>query len=245
MKQFTYLFISLILLSFSVFAATESDYAKEKRWANQVEDSLLDGDAVWLSSNNHKFLTIFTESETESQKAAIIIHGIGAHPDWQQVVQPLRVSLTQYGYHTLSIQMPILANGVAGKEYLPLFPKGDARIKAAVEFLNKKGMKVNLLVAHSLGSSMALHFLANNNNSFSHFIGIGMNFGSLQYLEKLTIPILDLYGTDDIGPVLDSVAKRKLASKNNSKYTQVQVKADHFFSNNDELLIETVTNWLK
>ncbi|CAC9453295.1 hypothetical protein [uncultured Gammaproteobacteria bacterium] len=62
-------FISILLLvSNFAFAQTVPDYAKEGRWAAQVEDGLMDGDAVWLSANNHKFLSLYTPSETKTSE---------------------------------------------------------------------------------------------------------------------------------------------------------------------------------
>jgi hypothetical protein len=48
------------------------------------------------------------------------------------------------------------------------------------------------------------------------------------------IPILDLYGVDDIEPVLKSVKERAQAAKENIHYTQKKVNADHFFNDKDE-----------
>ena len=93
------------LTSFA-FAANVPDYEKEKRWAEHVESGLMDGDMVWVPNGDREFMSILTESESETKKAAIVVHGLGVHPDWSGVIQPLRVSLTKQGYHTLSIQMP-------------------------------------------------------------------------------------------------------------------------------------------
>ena len=52
-----------LLLAFPA-AATNSDVGKEKRWAEQVVDGLLDGDAVWLlDDSGHEFLGILTSQE--------------------------------------------------------------------------------------------------------------------------------------------------------------------------------------
>ena len=60
------LVLVLLLISHSVFAQTVPDYAKEKRWAAQVGDALMDGDVVWLSANKHQFMSLYTPSETNS-----------------------------------------------------------------------------------------------------------------------------------------------------------------------------------
>ena len=94
----------LLFLSTNVFA---SDLAKEKRWADQVVDAILDGEAIWLNDGKSEFLGIYTEAEENKDRAVIVIHGTGIHPDWPQVVQPLRVGLTEHNWNTLSIQMPV------------------------------------------------------------------------------------------------------------------------------------------
>ncbi|MDC9715244.1 MAG: DUF3530 family protein [Gammaproteobacteria bacterium] len=239
-------FISILLLvSNFAFAQTVPDYAKEGRWAAQVEDSLMDGDVVWLSANNYKFLSLYTPSETDAKRAALVIHGLGAHPDWAQVIQPLRVALTEKGWHTLSIQMPVLANDREAPEYMSLLMQGDERIKVAINYLQQQGLSVDAIISHSLGSVMSAHYLDKNQQPVKYFVAVGMPDLVVKYLEEIRIPILDLYGVDDIEPVLKSVGKRAQASKENKYYTQKKVDADHFFNDKDELLIDEVSAWLK
>lgn len=238
--------ILLLLISGAVMAQSVPDYAKETRWAAQVEDGLMDGDVVWINNADRKFLGIYTESESESNKVAVVMHGIGVHPNWSGVIQPLRLSLINEGYNTLAIQLPVLANGIEGSEYRGLFNDSDKRINATVAYLQSQGKVVDLLVAHSLGTSMATHYLSGNSkHPFKRFVAVGMNGGSTAYLKKVNIPVLDVYGTEDIKPVLTTVNDRKNASKHNTNYTQTQIEGDHFFTNNDELLSKTVANWLK
>ena len=54
-------FIGIALLVFSVNGFA-SDLAKEKRWANQVVDSLMDGEAEMLNDGNSEFLGIYTQA---------------------------------------------------------------------------------------------------------------------------------------------------------------------------------------
>ena len=235
----------LFICNFSF--AISPDYEKEKRWATQVEDGLMDGDIVEIKSNNKPFMAIFTEAEEESKKAVIILHGLGAHPDWADVISPLRISLTTIKYNTLSIQLPVLANEIDSSEYKKLFIDASSRIKASINFLEKQGFIVEILIAHSMGTSMAAHFLANNPHNITKFIGIGMNPDSLEYLPKIKISILDLYGDDDLKIVMNSVNKRKIASKQNSLYQQKVIKGNHFFNGTGgtDRLISVVHNWLK
>ena len=101
----TLLFIGFCL---SLGPSYASDTAKEKRWADQVVDSIMVGDAEWLKVGKSKILSIYTENTTEKAiGGAIVLHGSGVHPNWDQVVRPLRSQLPDYGWSTLSLQLPV------------------------------------------------------------------------------------------------------------------------------------------
>jgi hypothetical protein len=237
--------LGILAVAFTLYAAPTSDYGKEQRWATQVEDGLMDGDVVWLDANNHQFMGLYTESEEESSKAVIVVHGIGIHPDWKTVIQPLRVGLAERGLHTLSIQMPVLANGVEGKEYIPLFADAGQRIAAAVQYLKKQGLTADILVAHSLGSVMSAYHLSTSEHQFNKFVAIGMGSAGVKYLSGIDITTLDLYGKSDLDSVRNSAQDRKKAMQHNAHYTQKQITGNHFFADHDELLVETVYHWLQ
>jgi pimeloyl-ACP methyl ester carboxylesterase len=254
MSSILRLTLVIFLLSSSLLAHA-SDLAKEKRWADQIVDSLISGDAIWLNDGNSKFLTIYTTAEGNSDRAVIILHGIGAHPDWQQVVHPLRVELPDYGWNTLSIQMPILANDAKPTDYAPLFPKEvPARINAAIQYLHENGVKHIVLVAHSMGSAMGTYYLSKNSKGIEGFVAIGLDghpgegvMNVSQLLKSIHIPMLDLYGSDDLKSVLDTRKQRQAAAKSaaNKNYSQKMIKgANHFFDGMNDELVSAVSTWL-
>lgn len=238
------LLLTLFFVAIASMAQALPDYAKESRWVDQVEDELMDGDAVFLQANNHEFMSIYTSSESNTKRTAVIVHGLGAHPNWQQVIQVLRVSLTTQGFNTFSIQMPVLGNDADSHAYMPLLDDADQRIYSAVDYLITEGLQPDLLVSHSLGSVMSTHYLANNSHPFKRFIGVGMLDMSAKYLSSINIPVLDLYGDQDIKSVLSSVDARAKSASHNNQYFQKKVRADHFFNEKNELLIDTVNAWL-
>ena len=73
----------LFFYSTTLFSFVEPDYEREKRWADQIVPSILEGEIIWLEQiNSHKFLGIFMEAD--NPKGAIIIgHGRGWNPDWE------------------------------------------------------------------------------------------------------------------------------------------------------------------
>jgi hypothetical protein len=236
----------LFLLGLTNFtlAATVPDYEKEARWVDQVDSGLMDGEIITISGADKDFIGIWTESEEESKQTAIVIHGLGVHPDWSGVINPLRVSLTTQKYNTLSIQMPVLANGIEGKEYVGLLPISTQRIAVAVDYLEQEGYVVDLIVAHSLGSTMASTYLADTPHPINKYIAVGANAGSVENLKKINIKVLDLYGNEDIDGVMSTNAARKQAASHNKNYTQVVAEGNHFFTDNNDNLIEAVHSWL-
>jgi len=157
-----YLLVFFVLTASSLCFA--SDIAKEKRWADQVTDSLMDGEVVYLTNGEQEFLALdMPPEEGINKKAAetgvIIMHGIGVHPNWAEVIQPVRIRLSEAGWHTLSIQMPVLENDAGFNDYLPLMNEVAPRINAAIHYLQKAGMKKIVLIAHSLGTYMSSYYL--------------------------------------------------------------------------------------
>jgi pimeloyl-ACP methyl ester carboxylesterase len=206
------------LFSLAAFAGPTADYAREKKWADEIVPGLVVGDPVYLQTprGHHKFLTLFTPADTG--KAVIVVHGLGIHPDWG-MVGTLRTELADRGFATLSIQMPILAVDAKAEDYPPTFPEAAERIAEAVEFLKAKGYQQVAIVSHSMGS--------------------------VGDYKALKLPVLDLYGDNDLPPVLANAGKRKqsLAAKDSR---QVMIaRADHFFTGRETEMVAAVADFLK
>lgn len=250
-KYITLVLITLLTLSFNGYA---SDLEKEKRWADQVVDAIIDGEAVWLNDGKSDFLGIYTEAEENKDRAVIVMHGTGIHPNWAQVVQPLRVGLTTHGWNTLSIQMPILANEAEYPDYAPLYDEVAPRIDAAIKFLKDNGSKEIVLLGHSQGAAMTAYYLSASKQNIKGFVAIGIGsfaddprMNSIKSLEKIHIPVLDLYGNEDLENILASVDQRADAAKTagNKNYTQLKITGNHFYDGHEDALVKTVADWLE
>lgn len=248
------LFIWICLVSSSAIA---SDTAKEKRWADQIVDSLIIGEAVWLNVGGQKILGIYTEHETDKPKgAAIVLHGIGVHPNWPDIVHPLRTELPNYGWATLSLQMPILANEADRNAYEPLFVEVSPRLDAGIAYLEKQGYHNIVIIGHSFGSTMAAYALATKPKpQVQAFITVGMSGGLFDSpeknyftsLPKLSMPILDIYGSNDLQSVLATEKKKAQIARQagNKNYRQIKVTgANHFFHGLEAELVRHVKSWL-
>ncbi|HHO68292.1 MAG TPA: alpha/beta fold hydrolase [Gammaproteobacteria bacterium] len=257
MKNSWLKFLWAPLLLLLAASANGSDLAKEKRWREQIVDALISGEACPLKAGDTEFLGIYTgASDGPTGRAVVLLHGMGAHPDWPEVIHPLRTELPEHGWATLSIQLPVLANDAPLKDYAPLFDEAASRIAAAVDYLRKQDNETIVLVGHSLGASMAARYLAGKDAPpVDGFVAIGLSvitlddgMNSARALEKIDIPVFDLYGSRDMDGVLASAGQRASAARKagNDDYRQQRIEgADHFFLGMQDTLVRTVYGWLR
>jgi alpha/beta superfamily hydrolase len=230
-----------------------SDQAREREYAQQIEDSLVIGDSVELQADGQPFLAIYTEADTDTANAAIVMHGRDVHPNWADVVFPLRSGLAENGWATLSLQMPIGPRDGSFSDSVEMLPQAVPRIAAGIGYLQEQGYTNIVLVAHSFGAQMGTYYLAHGaDDGVSAFVSVGLAAAEVglmktaDFMEKITLPMLDLYGSEDFDNVLSTAWVRAGAQKSNEAYTQFEVEgADHFFSNHDEVLLDTVVQWLQ
>jgi len=237
--------------------ALGSDLLREERWANQIVDAIFVGEPVWLEAGDHRFLSLYAEPEGgEPRGAVILVHGVGVHPDWPDVIHPLRERLPEHGWSTLSLQLPVLDAEAGVNEYYPIFPEVLPRIDAALRFLRERGYHTVVIAGHSLGSQMAAYWLAQADAAeLKGFIAIGLSGAertghgaTLDYLEKITLPMLDIFGEYDLRTVKKTTAARAAAARRagNTAYVQVEVEgAGHMFQGYDEPLVAAVIKWLE
>jgi acetyl esterase/lipase len=256
--------ISMCVFMPPAFAKTEagkSDLAREKRMAAEVEDAVLDGEVIFLKdmvNDGHKFMAIDQEPEGDTKGAVIILHGRGFHPNWEDTVFPLRTELPAKGWRTLSLQMPVLQKSAKYFDYVPLFPQAGPRIEEGIKYLQEQGIKNIVLLAHSCGGHMAMEWIRSQggkvNNKISAYIGAGMgatDFGQKMAkpfpYDKLTVPVLDVFGSKEYPAVLAKASSRLMAitKAGNVKSKQVIVPgANHYFTDKGDELVEPVIKWL-
>lgn len=231
----------------AVFPAAAQDYAREKRWADEVVPGLVVGDAVWLeTSAGRKFLAIHAPA-ANPKGAVVIVHGIGVHPD-HGVIGVLRAKLTDMGWTTLSVQMPVQAADARSEAYYPaLFPEAIERIGRAADWLAGRGEKRIALVSHSLGSWMSNEYF--DTVAQSHFAAwacLGLTGGYSLATWFGPRPILDVYGENDLEPSVGAAWRRRLtlASAPDGSRQMMIAGADHFYGGKEDELARTISDWL-
>lgn len=234
----------LAMLSVSALCLAQADYAREKRWADEVTPAIIVGDPVYLTlKSGHKFLSIYAPA-AKAKAGVIVVHGLGVHPDWG-LINPLRSQLAEQGYATLSVQMPVLAADVRGDKYPPLFPEAAERLVAAVAFLRSKGNAKVAIVSHSLGARMTNYFVNHAADlKLDAWVAVGIS-GVFTEPQTFRFPVLDLYGERDLPAVLGNTEKRASALQKVKGSAQIQVAgADHFFNGQETDLVRQVRQFL-
>ncbi len=245
--------VALMFFTATALAA-EPDFEREQRLADEIVDVIFDGEPEWLEAGGREFLGIYTEAD-DSRAAVVILHGRGLHPDWADTVNPLRVGLVENGYSTLSLQMPVLEKEAKYYDYVPIFHHAHARIEAGIRFLRENGHAKLILLAHSCGVHMAMDWIrAETDTAIDAYIGLGMgatDFGQPMIrpfpLDRMRVPILDLYGANEYPAVMRLAPDRKpmIAKAAHAKSRQLVLPgADHYFTDRGEPLVKAVAGWL-
>lgn len=236
-----------LLLAVLALPAAAQDYAREKRWADEVVPTLVVGDAVWLeTSSRRKFLTLYAPA-AKPRGAVVIVHGIGVHPD-HGVIGVLRARLTDLGWTTLSIQMPVQAADARSEAYYPmLFPEAIDRIARSGAWLAGQSGSKPALVSHSLGSWMANeHFDTAARSPYAAWACLGLTGGYSLATWFSPRPILDVYGENDLEPSVSAAWRRRITlATAPAGLRQVMIAgADHFYAGKVEELARALDSWL-
>ncbi|WP_428087304.1 DUF3530 family protein [Candidatus Thioglobus sp.] len=250
---------SFLQKSYNQFTDAKPDFERENRMISEIEDSVLDGDVEYLSlADGKEVFSIYMEAETEKVKGGVIIlHSRGYHANWDSVIKPLRVGMTSKGWHSLSVQMPVLDKQATYYDYVPIFPYAHERIEVAIDFYKQLGIDNIVLITHGCGAHMAMSYLDKyGDGKISAYVGVGM--GATDYkqkvvkrlpLDNMLKPVLDIYGEKDFSGVKRSAEDRwrLMSVANNKKSAQKIVKkADHYYKEKGtaEDLIDIVDSWL-
>ncbi len=250
---------SVLQKMYNQFTESKPDYERESRMIGEIEDAVMDGDVEYLSvSDDKEVFSIYMEAEADEAKGGVILlHSRGYHANWASVVHPLRTGLAAKGWHTLSVQMPVLDKSAKYYDYVPIFPYSHERIEAAINFYKQRGIDNIVLIGHGCGAHMSMSYVDKyGDEKISAYIGIGM--GATDYKQKMVkqfpldsmlTPVLDVFGENDFPGVKRlSESRRDLMDiANNKKSAQMVIeRADHYYkeSGTSESLVNTIDTWL-
>ncbi len=217
-----------------------------------------------VEGGSGEFEALLLEVVPPSPTAIILLHGRGGHPD-EKVVAPLRRSLYKAGYSTLSIALPRPPGGSDEfKNYVAdatgsnrVFPEACARIRTAMAELKQRKVKEIVLVGFSLGARLSTACLTTPTPGPLPVLGLvaignGANsvapLNSALMLDKVSVPVLDLYGDADKDVAASAAARRAAYERGSGKsFTQVMVPGNvpHAFTGHEAELVKEVDSWVR
>ncbi|MFQ5468845.1 MAG: DUF3530 family protein [Gammaproteobacteria bacterium] len=195
----------------------------EIQWQVEILKTVDPGEVEWLEQDGIKTFALYLQNRKDKlQGGAILLHPLGTHPNWPYVIAPLRRKLPEYGWSTLSIQLPTLAKSASVEEYLPLLKEFSTRIQSAIKFYQHQGIANITLIGDALGATVAASFLAANPDSgITSFVAISMltykdkdqQFNAIHSLEQIALPVLDTFGSRDLSNVRKYADDRGISAK--------------------------------
>ena len=230
------------------------DDKREADFADGINKTLTMGKAVWLEAEGKKFLGLYTETEKIAGNGVVIIlHDMDGHPNQQQLVYSLRVFLPEHKWTTLSLQMPLREAGVGKEEYYALFPEAAARIRAGINYAKSNGAETVVVAGYGLGGLMGVYALSEQGADIQALVTISLPVPitenkmaqTLEFIKKIRMPMLDIYGALDVSDVTESARDRRLAAKENEAYRQIKINDEgHAYLHDEGLLVKRIYSWL-
>ena len=233
---------------------------KTDRDAGEVVTLIQQDPSAWAVSLNG--------NRTPTHGTVILIHDLGGHADAPRVMASLRRQLHAAGWSTLSVTVPKLRDRQLAGTAEELFKSSQTVIDAAITKARGQNPATLALVGYGLGAIVAAHYLANKaNHGIAGLVAIATPvdktpFPELfipDYLKKITIPVLDIFGQNDDARVVATAAERAQAAASARPPTTAKSKpdalvgyrqyailgADHEFTGMDELLGKRISTWLR
>ena len=237
-------FLFGLLLATACAWAAAQDLDREARLAKETLEGLVVGDAVWLEQKSgHRFLGLYVRAANE-RGAVVVAHGRGWSPDYD-LYGELRTLLADAGYSTLAIQMPVLPGTAKIGDYLPTFFDSDERLALAVAWLRAKGARRVAIVSHSLGATMANHYLIYTKApDVDAWVMISIING-LEDMFRIKVPVLDVFASNDWSVTRFGGDERLAQIRRIAGSQQIVVAGtEHFFEGHREELTRDIVAFL-
>ncbi|MGR8931471.1 MAG: DUF3530 family protein [Gammaproteobacteria bacterium] len=237
-----------------IYTAESSDWRRESDYATRLEQGVSREHVVWLTSDDHRFIALWTEAEkADNSNVAIILHDRDEYPDSFPLVHGLRTELPRYDWAALAIQLPLRESGAAAEDYFGLFDEARGRIHAAAEFLRNRGAKNIAVVGVGMGAAMASYTISLDPDGIFAFAAISLPLPNLSlpqaqvgdFIYDIALPFLDVYAEFDLPDVADTARRRRMLAKDNPVYRQVEISGEnHSYRLDPERVVKRVYSWL-
>jgi len=248
----------LLLVAIMLFCTGGTGKAgeREQRLAERLRESVAQGEPVNLATDAGDFLALHEAAlGALPRHALLLVHNMGGHPDWPEVIAPLRTGVSTPGWGTLSLQMPLLPPQSLADDYGRTVTEAVKRIASGLAFLREQDYSCIVLAGYGFGAAQALAYLARHQDADGlitvgilarDFLQPSLDVPSL--LKRIRVPVLDMYGERDFPKVIEQAHDRRTAvpDSETSDYKQRVIDgADHYFTDHERELVDTVVEWLQ
>jgi len=233
--------LGLVLCIATQPVLAESNYWREKTYADQLIKLLPQRQIHWLNTTPPTLSLIVPSPVTSPKGVALILPSPEEHPDQRQVIQALRTQLPDYGWTSLSVQMPLI-DQTRPDQRLGLYEASAPRLDQALQWIAEQNPATRVVViAHGYSGASAIHYLrqhAEQSKPNAELIkglvlislpgreASGNWLDSTEQLQGITLPILDVFAQYDRTDVIDSAPERLRASQIAGRANQ-QVGSPH------------------
>lgn len=242
-----------LLISFGI-SAEPGDYEREAAVASEIATRTIPNEAVWLNAGGRRFLGLYREPSKSIRGAVLIVPEPGLHPNWPNLIRPLRIRLAEMGWATLGIQLPLLESGASLDEYDELEAEGFARVSAAAGYLSEKKLPGLAIAGHGRGCAALSRYLAEEKNlAFNAAILLSCSAPTneaaysawLANLSRVAIPLFESYVKPQAANEKSDSGYASVGQKRTPKYRGLVFQVDdRWLRSNFEMLLSGLNGWL-
>lgn len=192
---------------------------------SQISESLKqthnNNNIVWLKTNEKREILALTSPSNTSdlQGGIIILADLHQNPDWPIIVHGLRTKLPNFGWETLSIQLPVPTINPSNNEMDQIYELIRQRLESSITHFKNKNISNIALIGVNQSANFALKFIASKNKEtpdIQSLITIRAFdsdwLTSSELVKNISINTLDIYPEHDSNMVLQSAQKRLIAT---------------------------------
>ena len=209
------------------------------------------GEIVELETDGGGFIAIFQKSQRDpSHGGIILLHDQGTNANSLEVIRPLRLGLPQVGWDTLSLQLPPGPRDRVSAASQSRRTVIAGRLRAGLAWLKARKSLNQAIVAQGDSAGPALRFASESPPRELRalvLLSSPIEPAEGDGLDRIKLPVLDVYAERDHDAVLDAAQARRdaAAGREDKRYRQAEVPGavPGFFGLEDSLL-SRVRGWL-